>query len=126
MALLIFVPFASIVTVVRQIRIFLSCLLSLDLLELILAGKSDLLDDEYDNNGSDYVSAGTCAFPFRFEDSVGGVYDYVGLVPGVGSGIFVPMGIQSIGDIVPFVVFMPIGVESKGGRLIQIFWRPKP
>ena len=95
-------------------------------MQLLSSDKLDSLYDESDGDGSDSRSAGTCAFPFRFEDSVGGVYDYVGLVPGVGSGIFVPMGIQSIGDIVPFVVFMPIGVESKGGRLIQIFWRPKP
>ena len=49
--------------------------------------------------------------------------------------IFVLTGIDSIGDVVPLFVFVPIGVESKGGRLIGVeskcgqliesFWRPK-
>ena len=117
---------AYIVTVVGRIRIFLLCLFILDLLELLLARKSDLLDDDSDNDGCDSGSAGTRAFPFCFKDSVGSVDDSVGIVRVVGSGIFVLMGIESIGGIVPLVVFISIGVESKGGQLIQIFWRPKP
>ena len=34
-------------------------------------------------------------------------------------------GIESIGDFIPVVLFVPRGVESKGGRLMEIFWRPK-
>ena len=45
----------------------------------------------------------------------------VGSVSGVGSGVFGPTGIESIGDVVPLVVFTPIGVNSKVGRLIEIF-----
>ena len=35
-------------------------------------------------------------------------------------------GIESIGDIVLLVVFVPKGVESKGSQLIEIFWRQNP
>ena len=84
-----------------------------------------MLDDESDNDGYDPGSAGTCAFHLRFEESVGCVDDSVGRVHGVGSGVFVPKGIESIGDVVPLVVSIPIGVESKGGRLIALFWSPK-
>ena len=41
------------------------------------------------------------------------------------SEVFVPEVIESIGDVVPLVVFVPKGVESKGSQLIEIFWRPK-
>ena len=41
------------------------------------------------------------------------------------SGVFVPTGIESIGDVVPLVMFVLIGVESKVGRLIEIFSRSK-
>ena len=58
-------------------------------------------------------------------DSVVRIDKSVGCVIGVGSGIFVLTGIKSIGDVVPLVVFVPKVVESKGGRLIEIFWRPK-
>ena len=34
-------------------------------------------------------------------------------------------GIYPIGDDVPFFVFVPKGLESKCGRLIEIFWRTK-
>ena len=68
-------------------------------------------------------------FTFRFDesvgsdgDSVGCVGESVGRVSGVGSGVFVPTGIDSIGGIVLLVVFLPKGVEYKGGRLIEIFW----
>ena len=33
--------------------------------------------------------------------------------------------IESIGDVFLLVVFLLIGVESKGSRLIEIFWRPR-
>ena len=69
---------------------------------------------------------------FRFDESVGRVGDSVGCVAnfvvldcGVGSGVFVPTGIESIGDVFPLVLFVPKGVKSKGSRLIEIFWRPK-
>ena len=80
--------------------------------------KSDYLDGEYDDDGSDSRSADMFSFPLRF-------YDSVGRVRGVGSGFFFPVGIKSIGDVVTLLVFVPIGVESKGGRLIEIFWHPK-
>ena len=37
----------------------------------------------------------------------------------MGSGVFVPTGVKSKCDIFEFVVFVPIGVESKGGRFIK-------
>ena len=90
------------------------------------------LDDESDDDGSDSGSAGTCAFPIRFEESIGHINDSVGHVDnsvcrvhGVGSDIFFPTGIKSIGDVVPLVVFVPICVASKGGQLIALFWCPK-
>ena len=51
------------------------------------------------------------AFPLRFDDSVG-------RVSGLGSGVFSPTGVDSKCDIFSFVVSVPKGVESKGGRLI--------
>ena len=39
--------------------------------------------------------------------------------------VFVPTGIKSIGDVVPLVLFKPIRIESKVGRLIEIFSRSK-
>ena len=54
-----------------------------------------LLGDNSDNDGSESGSAGTCNFPFRFEESVGRfdnsvsrVDDSVGCVCGVVSGVF--------------------------------------
>ena len=35
--------------------------------------------------------------------------------------VFVSTEIESIGDVFTFIVFIPIGVESKGGRLIELF-----
>ena len=49
----------------------------------------------------------------------------VGGVSGVGSGVCVPTGIESIGDVVPLFVFVPKVFESKSGRLIEIFCRQK-
>ena len=91
-----------------------------------------MFDDESDDNGSDSGSAGTCAFPFCFDESFGFVGDYVGrveesigCVSGVGSDTFVPKGIKSIVGAVPLVVFVPKGIYSKGGQLIEIFWPTK-
>ena len=50
---------------------------------------------------------------------------YVGSLSGVGSGVFVLNGVESIGDIVPLFVFVSRGVECKGGQLIELFWRQK-
>ena len=107
-------------------------LLLLYFLQILLPDESYSLDDESDGDGSDSGSVGTCAFHFRFEESVarvdkssGCVDESDGRVCDVGSGIFVLIGIESFGDIFPLVVFVPIGVESKGGRLIEIFWPPK-
>ena len=76
--------------------------------------KSDSIDDESDNDGSDSGSDGTCTFSFRFNKSVGRVDGSIGRVRGVGSGVFVLIGVKSVGDVVPLVVFVPIGFESKG------------
>ena len=99
---------------------------------MLSSDELDSIDDESDNYGSDSGSSGTCAFPFHFEyyvgrvdNSVGCVYESVGRVCGVGFGVFVPIGIDSIGDVVMLVGFVPIGVYSKGGLIIEIFWRPK-
>ena len=84
------------------------------MLEFILFDKLDLFDDESDDDGSVSGSPGMCAFPFCSGKFVGGF-------SGVGYGVFVPTGIESIGDVFPLVVFVSIGVEYKGGRLIYCF-----
>ena len=97
----------------------------------------DKLDffDESDNDGSGSGSPGTFDFPFSSGKSVVSANESVGSVSGVDFGDFVPTGIESLGVVVPLVVLVPIGVESKGsrligveskgGRLIKSFWRPK-
>ena len=94
--------------------------LILDLIYLLSLDESDSLDDDSDNesndDGSDSGSASTFTFTFRFEE-------FVGYVCGVGSGVFVPIGIKSIGEVVTFVVFVPLLSEAKGGRLIETIWR---
>ena len=97
----------------------------IDLLELLSFDELYIFHDKSDSDGSGSGSPGTCALPFSSSKSVGIVCEYVGHVFGIGSGIFVLTGIKSIGDIVPLVVFVPKRVESKGGRLIEIFWRLK-
>ena len=67
-----------------------------------------MLDDESDDDVFGSGSPGTCAFPFYSCKSI----ESVG---GAGSVISVPTGIESIGDVVLLVVFVPRGVESKGG-----------
>ena len=72
----------------------------------------------------------------RFSFCIG---NSVGSVSGLGSGVLIPTGIKSIsdgemvkcvffstgiesmGDFVPLVLFVPIEVESKVGQLIEIF-----
>ena len=72
--------------------------LLLDSLQMLSSKKSDLLDDESEDDGSDSGSPDTCAFTFLFEESVGCVDnsvgrggESVGRVCGVGSGVFVPI-----------------------------------
>ena len=88
------------------------------LLELISFDKFNFFDDESDDDGSGSGSPSTYAFPFCSGKSVV-------IVSGVGSSDYVPTGIDSIGDFVQLFMFLPRGVESKGGGLIEIFCRPK-
>ena len=92
--------------------------LLLDFLYLLSSDESDSLDDESDNDASDFLYVGMCTFPFCFEDSVGPIC-------GVGYDVFFPIGNDSNCDIFSLVVFIPIVVYSKGSRLIEIFWFPK-
>ena len=82
-------------------------------------------ENESENDGSGSGSPGTCNFTFCYGESVGSVGESVGSLSGIGSGNFAPTGIKSLGDVVPLVVFVPRGVESKGDQLIESFWRPK-
>ena len=67
-------------------------LLLLDFLYLLSSEKSYSPDDYSENDGSDSRSSGTCSFSLRF--------DYpVGRVSGLGSGVFVPTGVESKYDI---------------------------
>ena len=111
---------------------FVSNFLLLNVLQFLSMEKSDSLDDESVKGGSYSGSAGTCAFFCFFEefvdcadDSVDPVEDSVGRDCGVGSEIFVLIVIESISEVIPLIVFVTIGVDSKGGQLIEIFWRPK-
>ena len=87
-------------------------------MELLSFYELYLFDDESDYDESGSGSPGTYAFPFCSVNSVGSVGDSVGGVRGIGSGVFVPTVIYSIGDFVSLVVFVPRGVKSKGGQLI--------
>ena len=85
---------------------------------MVSTDKLDSLDDESGDDGSYSRSAVTCSFPFRFEDSVGRFDDYVGRiensigrVPGMEYGVFVTTVIESTGDVVTFVMFVPKGVS---------------
>ena len=75
----------------------------------------DLFYDESDDDGSDSGSPGTCPFPFFSGKYVGSVSSAVGSVSCVGYEVFVLTGIESIGYIVPLVMSLPKGVNSKGG-----------
>ena len=87
---------------------FLPRLFLLYYLYLLSLDESDFLDDKSDDDGSDSRSSGTCYSPLRFDNSFG-------RVSVLGSGIFIPIGIESNCDVFVFVVFVSIGVESKGG-----------
>ena len=99
----------------RRFFLLLHPLLS-DLLYLLSSDESDFFNDESDDDGSESGSAGTCAFPFCSDDSVGHF-------SGMGTNIFVPTGIESNCDVGTFVLSVLIGVESKGGRLIKMLLR---
>ena len=63
-------------------------------------------------------------FYFALVKTVGSVGKSIGSVHGVGSGVFFTR-IDSISDVVPLIMFVPKGVKSKGGRLIEIFCRSR-
>ena len=44
-------------------------------------------------------------------------------VGGLGDVVFLPTGVEYKCDVFEFVMFVSIGVEFKGGRLIEMFWR---
>ena len=99
--------------------LFLSCRFSFDFLYSLSSDESDSLDDESDDDGSDSGYSGTypfCEFSLRVDNSVGSV-------SGLGSSVFAPTGVKSKCDIFALDVFVLIGVDSKGVRLVKIFWR---
>ena len=104
-----------------QLFFFLSCFFYFYLLEFLSFYRLYIFDDESDNNRSGFGSAGMCDFPFCSDESVGNVGKSIGCVGGVASIVFVLTGIESIGDVVPLVVFIPNGIDSKVGRLIELF-----
>ena len=72
--------------------LFLLLPLNLDFLYLLSSNESDLLDNEYDNDGYGSGSSGTCFFKLNFDNNVGPV-------SGLGSDIFVPTGVDSKCDV---------------------------
>ena len=86
-----------------------------DLLELVSCNELYLFNYESDDGGSGSGSPGTCSFPFFSDEFIGSDGESVGLVCGMVSVVFVPTGIESIGDDVLFVVLVSKGVDSKGG-----------
>ena len=99
---------------------FLSHFFLFDLIELVTFDELDLFSHYSDTDGSGSVSPCTFAFPFSSGNSVGSSSQSVGSVSGVGFGGFFPTGIESLGDVVILVLFVLIGVESKGGQLIGV------
>ena len=99
-------------------RFFFLSLLNFDLQKLLSFDGLYFFHDESYDNGSESRSPVTCAFPFFSGKSVGSVDKSFGGVSGVGSGVLVLTGIESIDDVVPLFVFVPKGFESKGSRLI--------
>ena len=89
---------------------FLSRFFSFNFLELGSFEELDFFGDDSDNDGSGSGSPGMCTFPFCSDESVGSVGKSIGRVCCVGSRIFVPIGIESIGDVVLLVVFVSKGV----------------
>ena len=84
------------------------------MLYLLSSDKSDLIDDESDDDGFNSGSSGKYAFSLSFKDSVGHI-------SGLGFGIFSLIRVNSKCDIVVFVLFMSIGVKYKGVRPIELF-----
>ena len=85
------------------------CLL-FDLMYFLSSEKSDLLNDESDDDGYDSGSSGTysfCAFSLCFDNSVGSVSP-------LGYVFFAPTVVGFKGDIFAYDVFVPTGFESKG------------
>ena len=82
-------------------------------MELVSFDKLDLFDDESEDDGSGSVSPGMCTFPFFSDEYVASIGKSVGRARGVGSGVFVPIGIKSIGEVFPLVMFATKGVNSK-------------
>ena len=86
-------------------------------MSLLSSEECNFPHDESDDDGSESGSYGTYYFRdfyLRFED-------YVVSVSGLGSGAFAQTGVESKFDIFAFDVFVPTGVEYKGGRLIEMF-----
>ena len=73
---------------------FLSRFFLIDLLELLSFEKLDFFDDESDIDGSGSGSPGMWPLKFFSDESIGSVGESVGRVCGVGSGVFVPIGIE--------------------------------
>ena len=86
----------------------------LDLLYLPSSEELDSINDESAYNGPDSGFFGTFSFPLCVDVSVG-------LVCGLESGVFIPKVVEYKCDVFAFFVFVPIGVESKGGQLIDMF-----
>ena len=133
MALLPISYFSFIITFVRRIRVnrqwvwkflfrtfltlfFKSRLLLLDVLYLLSSDELDSLDDESDDDESESGYSGTCYFLLRFNNSLG-------RVSGLGSRFLLINRSRFQMWFFSFVVFVPIWVDSKGGRPIKMFWR---
>ena len=90
-----------------QCFLFLLRRLIFDFIYLMSSDESGLIDDEYDDDGSDSGSSGTYYFwdlYLRFDYSVGSV-------SGLAYGIFVPTGVYPKCDIFAFVMFVSTGVD---------------
>ena len=58
--------------------------------------------------------------------SIGSAGESFDSISGIGFGDFFPTGIESLSNIVPLVLVVPRGAESKGGQLKGSFWHQKP
>ena len=88
-----------------------------DFLYFLSLDKSDILYDDSEELDSDSISSGMyyfCGFSLRFGD-------YVGSVSVLGSDIFAPTRVESKGNIFASGAFIPTGVKSKFGRLLEMF-----
>ena len=75
-----------------RLSLFLLRFLLLNLLYLLSLGESYLLYDESENDESKSGSSGICSFSLRFDN-------FVDLVSGLGSGVFVSTGVGSKCDV---------------------------